>query len=981
LPSSYYKQTCGLCGNFNLKPEDDIPQQSDDLTASIVAWATQWKVPDEDPEEFWADEMCHLLCKCDPEVGMVVCQEASCKAGERCSMVKGVRRCVAKQRSVCVATGDPHYTTFDGRRYDFMGTCVYQLAALCSQDPTLVPFNVTVENNHRGSKVVSYTKEVTLRVYNVTLSLSQAEPQKLKVNGIVVALPYHHNHQLQAYTSGPHAFLQTDFGLVVTFDWYSYARVLLPSTYSRSVCGLCGDADGNPDNDFLLPDGRSAADENQFATSWKVADVPGCEAACSGDCKVCSEAQKRAYRGDKHCGVLVKQRGPLASCHAAIDPAPYFEDCLFDACLYKGHQEVVCRAVSAYVTACQSQGIGIKPWRTAAFCSPVCPPNQHYELCGSPCPSSCPNQEQDDGCDASSPCTEGCFCDTGFLQSGSACVPAPQCGCLHEGRYLQRGEEFYPCERCSERCTCEGNGAVRCQPASCGANEACMVQDGVRGCYPDGCGRCEVLGAATFRTFDGGLLRFAGSCTYTLAAVEAGSGEEELEPLLVRVRKETDGAEPLVRELLVAVHGVTVSMRRGMRGEVEVDGERHLLPVSLADNAVTVTQEGIHRVLRARGGLKLLYDGVTYVLVTLPSTYQRRTGGLCGDFDGDTANDVTDPQQLGDSWGITTQDCTHGLQLAPCPKPDASLCSVLEDAAGPFGGCHKVVAPGDYVASCMLEMCGKTGDTATGDSDAARCRSLQAYAAACQAAGGELQEWREAARCLLLSPSSSIFSPPCSQTCPSLSASPLCGPHCFEGCACAAGLLLSGDKCVTPDACGCLHRGRFFQVGSPGGIHGTQPPPVCCAPAGCSFGQVCTVHDGVRACKEQPGRCTLVPSSRFVSFDGATGGATAVGTYVVASLCHPSHPHWFRLLGDVAEDGDRPLVAALHFFSRAAFVTVKRDGRVWVNGVPASLPLQLSDELAISRTQNAVFLAQNPHLLVSLDPAGGVAVTARAALA
>ncbi|NXL06106.1 FCGBP protein, partial [Mesembrinibis cayennensis] len=315
---------------------------------------------------------------------------------------------------------------------------------------------------------------------------------------------------------------------------------------------------------------------------------------------------------------------------------------------------------------------------------PVCLPNQHYELCGPACPATCWGQAEVEECEPTAPCTKGCFCDDGFLLSGDRCVPLAQCGCSHEGRYYKIGEEFYACPRCSERCVCKGAGLVDCEPAGCAPGEACMVQDGVQGCYPRECGRCQVLGAVSYSTFDGRLLHFAGTCSYTLAAAKAGGAEDALVPFAVELEKEREG--PVIRRLLVSVHGVTIGMARGSRWEVTVDGERHLLPLALAGGAVTVSQEGTYRVLLVQGGPKLLYDGDAYALLTLPAAYRRRTAGLCGDFDGDAADDLTDPDELGAASATLTDACTHGPHPPLCPSATPGPCGVLSEATGPFAG-------------------------------------------------------------------------------------------------------------------------------------------------------------------------------------------------------------------------------------------------------------------------------------------------------
>uniref|UniRef100_K7FN87 VWFD domain-containing protein n=1 Tax=Pelodiscus sinensis TaxID=13735 RepID=K7FN87_PELSI len=945
-------------------------------------------------EEFWADENCRSRCRCDPSLGMVLCQETSCKASERCAVVNGVRGCQPISYFTCIGTGDPHYTTFDGKKYDFMGTCIYQFAALCSQDPTLTPFNVKVENNNRGSKAVSFTKTVTLEVYNVTISLSQEHPRKIQVDGVFVDLPFSQKNKFKAYISGVHGFIKTDFDLRVSFDWYSYARVIIPSSYTGAICGLCGNANQDPSDDLTMKDGTRT-------DSWKVGEVPGCSASCTGDCSVCSEAQRQTYRGEQYCGVLARGDGPFSQCHGAVDPTPYFDDCAFDTCQYKGHRDTLCSAISAYVMACQARGIPTGQWRSASFCKPTCPLNSHYELCGTSCPTTCHSTWALHRCEE--PCAEGCFCDTGFTLSGDQCVPVAQCGCVHQDRYYQKEEEFYPSTSCRERCLCKGNGVIECREASCGVNEECGVKNGVLGCHTVGYGTCLVSGSNHYTAFDGWALDFQGSCTYTLAKVcrsDSGLGN-----FSVVVENEGAGGGHVVvmKTVVVSVHDYTITMERGRKWKVLVGGELYTLPLATNDGKLWINQEGNNIILQSAAGLGVFYDAATYLRVSIPSTYKGHVCGLCGNFNDDKNDDLLLPgvkntqnvDEFVSSWKVPIEGalCSDGCG-EKCPTCDAaqtapyqaeSSCGLIKAASGPFRDCHSLVSPAEYFSQCLHDMCTTNG---TGET---LCQSLQAYAAACQAAGARIKTWRTASFCPLACPANSHYelcTRSCDFTCASLFAPVRCTGKCFEGCLCDPEYVSDGGVCVSMDKCGCVHNGRYIKVGA--GYSTEISTEICtcqasgevvCEESQCTQEEECMVRNGMRSCVQQMGRCTLAPGAWFTSFDGVTRKVLLDGAYELTSLCEGTNLPWFRMVVIVFRGDDLATPEGIYVFFDEGLIHINKKKEVWVRGHQKQFPVMLSKTLSVSESQGTIMIVQGSRIKILFSLSGEVTVTVSQSLA
>ncbi|ETE57325.1 IgGFc-binding protein, partial [Ophiophagus hannah] len=305
----------------------------------------------------------------------------------------------------CLVSGDPHYYTFDKQTHHFMGNCTYTLSQLCDRNNSLLPyFNVEASNEHRGGYThVSYVESVHVDVFGIRVTLgkggrvtvrgavaaaaaaaeghlcfdagvrrSTVVPQSPTVDGEPVIVPSTPIQGVEILPSGFYTVVSTDFGLSVKFDGDHQVEVSLLSTYKGEVCGMCGNYNGDPSDDFLNPDGEPEPDSTSLGNSWQVANLTSCS---SGHAPVCTEDEKDTAKSSDFCGRLTDINGPFRRCHNVLDPAGHFESCLYDQCALHLDPGSLCRSLQSYADACQSLGVAIEPWRNATFCRKFCGSN------------------------------------------------------------------------------------------------------------------------------------------------------------------------------------------------------------------------------------------------------------------------------------------------------------------------------------------------------------------------------------------------------------------------------------------------------------------------------------------------------------------------------------------------------------------------------------------------------------------------------
>ncbi|GCC46616.1 hypothetical protein chiPu_0030974 [Chiloscyllium punctatum] len=163
--------------------------------------------------------------------------------------------------------------------------------------------------------------------------------------------------------------LRTQFGLRVVYDALSYLEVNVSSSYQGQLAGLCGNYNGDQNDDLLLPTGEGAANLMEFATSWKVQTAGGaCPVSSYPLAPGCDAHQQQIYSTPNFCGLLTDSSGPFAACAQMVEPSTFYQSCLYDVCTANGSHQALCRNLQGYATACQQAGGQLHPWRDSNFC-------------------------------------------------------------------------------------------------------------------------------------------------------------------------------------------------------------------------------------------------------------------------------------------------------------------------------------------------------------------------------------------------------------------------------------------------------------------------------------------------------------------------------------------------------------------------------------------------------------------------------------
>uniref|UniRef100_A0A8C5JDF4 Mucin 6, oligomeric mucus/gel-forming n=1 Tax=Junco hyemalis TaxID=40217 RepID=A0A8C5JDF4_JUNHY len=285
---------------------------------------------------------------------------------EICTCTKGKWKCVQKTRcsSTCNLYGEGHITTFDGQRFVFDGNCEYILAMDgCSVNRPISSFKIVTENVICGKSGVTCSRSISIYLGNLTIILRD---ETFAISGENPGIRY--KVKKNALHLMFDIIIPGKYNMTLIWNKHMNFFIKISRETQETICGLCGNYNGNMKDDFETRSKYVASNELEFVNSWK--ENPLC-----GDVYfVVDPCSKNPYRkawAEKTCSIINSH--VFSACHNKVNRMPYYEACVRDSCGCDigGDCQCMCDAIAVYAMACLEKGICID-WRTPEFCPVYC---------------------------------------------------------------------------------------------------------------------------------------------------------------------------------------------------------------------------------------------------------------------------------------------------------------------------------------------------------------------------------------------------------------------------------------------------------------------------------------------------------------------------------------------------------------------------------------------------------------------------------